>query len=200
MKNLRKDYKVKMKKTFLLAAGLLCGASLLGCATFTHDPVPPEQGLVITTQSEVRPDVLGEAIQSLPPEIVPDSVEQSLGASPTNPIVITEKGNLKAPPPEPKFIPVENVDLTTSEGWIETLTNPSIIGSLAGGLGGAAPYLVGVEALLTVFSKRKRQHYVAAAKQAAHLDLAETAKAVVKALGAAHTDTPVDAPKPEAGC
>ncbi len=176
-------------KKISLIGGLLCGMALWSCQSTGGIPTPPEQRIVLTTQSQVNPATPAVEVAAFPIEALPKEVVATLGASESNPTVLTARGNLNPPPEDDIFIPVPE-DLN-KETWLDVATNPSVWGSIATAIGGVAgnavPYIAGLEALLLLFSKRKRMHYMEAGAQLAHGDPLEMTKSLGRALGAAHS-------------
>lgn len=174
-----------------LVAGLLIFMPIMACKSLSLDGTPPPPGyeLVLTTQSELLPLVSPDEVVILDEPLVPDKVEEALGATATNLVVITPSKNVQ--PESTTAIPIEGVDLGSEDGWLDFLTNPgvhSILTGLLTGVEGAAPFLLGIEGLLAIFSSRKRQHYASAAKNLATFKPGEAVKSAVKALGAMHTE------------
>lgn len=177
----------------VIVLSLMVFMPIMACKSLSFDGTPPVQGteLVVTTQDQlVEMPLPSPEVTVVNPEIVPDEVESALGANTTNPVVVTLKRNVQ--PTSTKSIPLEGVDLSTEEGWLDFLGNPAIGGilrGLLGGIEGVAPILIGLEGILTLLSSRKRQHYAQAAKSMVQLKPGEAVKSVTKALGALHTES-----------
>lgn len=174
-----------------IIVGLLVLAPIGACKTFSPDGSlpPPGQEVVLTTRAEVVEGTPEVELTPISLELVPDKVEQAIGASESNPTILTAKENVV--PQSTKFIQVEGVDLTTEEGWLEWLTSPGIaatINTLVGGIPGAAPYIVGLEALLALMFSRKRQNYGNATKQLFTGQVTQALSSAAKGLGIKHTD------------
>lgn len=180
----------KVLGTFVLS--LMVFMPIMACKSLSFDGTPPEPGteLVVTTRDQlIELPLPSPEVTVVSTEIVPDEVEEALGATELNPVVITLKRNVA--PTSTKTIPLEGVDLSTESGWLDFLGNPAVGGvlrGLLGGIEGAAPWLLGAEGLLALFSARKRQHYAAAGKALVHLNPKEAVIATTKALGAMHTE------------
>ena len=165
---------------------------IMACKSLSFDGSEPTPGseLVVTTIQELTSVTLPQSEMTIVDlTIVPDEVEVALGANEFNPIIITTRQNVRED--STKVLPIEGVHLDTQEGWVDWLGHPAVIGivgSLLAGLGAASPWVLGLEALLSVFSKRKREHYGNAVKSLAHLNAGEAVKSAVKALGAMHSD------------
>jgi hypothetical protein len=152
---------------------------------------PPQEGyqVVVTTESQLTQDVPQDQIGYVPLEIVPDEVEMALQVTPENEVIITARKNVKEE--STLYVPLEGVNLREKEGWEDFFTDPGVLGvikTLLVGVEGAAPWLLGIEAILAMFSARKRQHYGQAAKSLIKLQPKEALIAATKALGAMHTD------------
>jgi hypothetical protein len=155
---------------------------------FNGETPPAGYELVVTTESELVGSIPQDEIGYIPLEIVPDDIEQALFVTPENEVIITARRNIKAD--SELYVPFEGVDLREKEGWWNLITNPGVMGvlkALLAGVEGAAPWLVGLEALLVMFSQRKRQHYGQAAKSLVQLNPKEALISATKALGAMHT-------------
>ena len=175
----------------VLVTGLLVFMPIMACKSLSPDGTPPPPGyeLVLTTQSELLETAPTTEVVLLEESLVPDKIEEALGASETNKVVITPKKNVN--PESTMAVPVEGTDLTSEEGWLDFLTDPSVNALLHGllnGVEGAAPWLLGIEGLLAVFSSRKRKHYASAAKSLATFKPREAVISATKALGAMHTE------------
>ncbi len=174
---------------FLLVGALIL-TPIVACKTsFTGEPLPPGQELDITAQDQVTPDLDPTLFSVVPFEAVPDEVEVALQSNPTNPVVITAKENLV--PNSTRSIPLENVDLLSDEGFAEFMSNPSVMAlltGLLGGIQGAAPYLLGLEVLLGIIFKRKRENYAHAGKSIVKGNLSDSLSSLAKGYGIKHTD------------
>lgn len=165
---------------------------ITACKSIWFDGETPPAGyeLVVTTESELAGPIPQDEIGYVPYEIIPDDIEEALKVTPDNEVIITARKNVKAD--SKLYVPFEGVDLREKEGWWSFITNPGVMGvakALLAGVEGAAPWLVGLEALLVMFSQRKRQHYGQAAKSLVHLKPKEALISATKALGAMHTES-----------
>jgi hypothetical protein len=135
------------------------------------------------------PDVIVIPKKSFPPEIA-DS-EKFKGKE----IVIAPDNLVKAGAPKIDFV------LNEDEGGI-TLWLLEIGAFLAGVASSFIPQLAILEALLTMLSRRKRQHYADAARAIlptnGSVDLKDAMVSVLKALGLKHTKVEPPAPPPQA--
>lgn len=177
--------------TNVIVVGLLVLTPILACKSFSPDgtPPPPGQEIVLTTRSEVIANTPETELAPISLEIVPDEVEKVLGASEANPVVSTARENVL--PTSTKFIQVEGVDLTSEEGWLEWLTTPGVAATLTNilnGIPGAAPYILGLEAILALLFARKRQNYGNAAKSLVTGHVTEALSSAAKGLGVKHTN------------
>lgn len=182
------------KFKMLTCGGLLCGVVLLqGCKFFNKDtqPLPVDQRLVMTTQSEVEIGTPIEEVLAFPMDSLPEEIIDTLGADESNPVVLTERGNLHLPPPAPKFIPIPE-DLTEETRW-DVITNPSVWGSVLAGLVDKAAtfssWLAVFQGILLLFSNRQRVHYGAAVGQLVKLNPKGAVKNVAKAMGVLHSNS-----------
>ena len=135
--------------------------------------------LVVTTLDQVREDSRGD-LAILPTEKIPEKYRESWK---DDVVVVAPEDSLK---PDASFVP-----LSTEEGdW-----NSGTIGTLLAAAAKAGstffPPLAGLEALLLLLFRRKREHYKNAAKSIlpmnGSVELREGIKSVGRALGMVHS-------------
>jgi hypothetical protein len=162
-----------MKKLFAPIVIVLCLVfSVQSCASFFGS----EEPLVVTTADQILDPENAEVV---PTDQVPASLRDVLPEGTV--VVLTERSNLK---PDATYVALgpDSTEGNTA-GWMQ----------LALGIGSIfIPGLAAWEGVLTMFSERKRKHYVAAAKKATPagegpMDWKGMLGSIKAALGSSHS-------------
>jgi len=165
-----------MKKIFLLGVLLVFSAGLTSCSVFDW---ANDKNLVVTTIDQVKEGSRGDLVV-LPTEKIPEKYRESWK---DEVVVVTSEDSLK---PDAAFVPLS----TEGDSW-----DTGAIGTLLAAVAKAGstffPPLAGLEALLLLLFRRKREHYKNAAKSIlpmnGSVDLREGLKNVGRALGMVHS-------------
>lgn len=166
------------KLTIILAVLLLFTLTLNSCALLDQSPLI-QPGQVVTTSDNIKPDFEGDLL-IYPREQLPVELQSTF----TGDLVVAPKDVLKD---ESKFW----ISLVPSD-YSNADTQSAAMWGVFDILKVFIPGLAGVEAILTIFSPRKRLHYAAAVKSIVpyngNMDISGALVSVAKAMGLAHTD------------
>lgn len=162
-----------MKNIFLaLILTMFMGAGFVSCqalsSIFGEDTV-------VTTSGQV---VEGAETAVIPTDQLPDSIKDQFPEGTV--FVMADKGDL-----------VEGATSVPLSGEVDDTTFDTIVGTVLGVASTFVPGLAAWEGVLTLFSKRKRKHYVKAAKAVLptdnNIDLGGMVTSLAAAVGASHT-------------
>ena len=164
-----------MKRVFLISVLFLLPV-MASCSVFDW---ANDKDLVVTTLDQVKEGSRGDLVV-LPTEKIPEKYRESWK---DEVVVVASEDSLK---PDASFVPLS----TEGEDW-----NSGTIGTLLAAVAKAGstffPPLAGLEALLLLLFRRKREHYKNAAKSVlpmnGSVDLKEGFKNVGRALGMVHS-------------
>lgn len=133
------------------------------------------EGTVFTTQDQLAEGEVGVVV---PTADLPDSVKEKVGEDTV--VVIANKSQLK-----------DGAAFVAAGGVTDGSTFDGAVGAVFGIAKAFVPSLVAWEGVLTLFSQRKRQHYVKAVKAIVptdkNVDLGGALASVVSAIGASHS-------------
>ena len=165
-----------MKKIFLLGVLLVFSAGLASCSVFDW---VNDKNLVVTTIDQVKDGSRGDLVV-LPTEKIPEKYRESWK---DDVVVVAPEDSLK---PDAAFVPLSTEGDSWDMGAVGTLLS-------AAAKAGATffPPLAGLEALLLLLFRRKREHYKNEVKSIlpvnGSVDLTEGVKSVGRALGMVHS-------------
>lgn len=137
-----------------------------------------ERDVVLTTTENVRPECVSEA-EPVPMDQLPEELKAAFEGR--QPVLVGRE-----------CVKDEKVDTVpiSGKGWnVDTIWTVVSNGLKVGGQ--FFPFLAGLEGLLSIFFRRKRQHYAAALKAIlpfdGKVDILRGIKSIGKALGTAHS-------------